>query len=120
VKIWKILAIAVLAGCSQKDSNDPASGEAVVACDTKLSGSTYRSIERLECGLGPTDDSSPKCHWTFTFTEDTYRWRYSDMYAVGSYSCEKDKVSFEWNEEIGDIAGDMLIFKKNEYRRVSK
>jgi hypothetical protein len=50
-------------------------------------GTTFSSVEELECGLGP--DGPVLCHWQVTFEEDgDWLWQYSDVGEGGTYTCE--------------------------------
>lgn len=50
-----------------------------------LAGKTFKSVDELECGLGP--NGVELCRWTLTFTDATYQHMYSDVGETGTYTC---------------------------------
>jgi hypothetical protein len=54
-------------------------------CDA-IVGTTFESIEELECGLGPK--GVELCHWQLRFEENgEWLWNYSDVGQGGDYTC---------------------------------
>lgn len=67
-------------------------------------GTTFSSIEELECGLGP--DGPVPCHWQVTFEESgDYLWQYSDVGEGGTYTCESSVITLENNPDL-EVAYD--------------
>lgn len=65
------------------------------ACE-QIVGTTFSSIEELECGLTP--DGPALCHWTLVFEEDgDYLWQHSDVGEGGTYTCEGGVITIENN-----------------------
>jgi len=57
-----------------------------VLCE-QIVGTTFLSLEELECGLTP--DGPELCHWQITFEEDgNYLWMHSDVGEGGTYVCQ--------------------------------
>ncbi len=93
--------------CTQVDTNPclcdegPAGGDCCAACSAwtwvctdevadeacaEVIGTTFWSIDLLECGLGPV--GVEMCHWSIHFEEDgTFSWMYSDVGDMGTYAC---------------------------------
>ncbi len=87
--------VLALEGLDVDFSFDPATGiltwdgaEYVpdVLCE-QIVGTTFLSVEQLECGLGP--EGPVLCNWQITFEADgDYLWTYSDVGEGGSYVCQ--------------------------------
>lgn len=86
------------------------------ACDA-IVGTTFSSIEELECGLGP--EGPIPCHWTVAFEEDgDYLWQYSDLGEGGSYACEAGVITVLNNPGLDvsyDPASGILTWDGVEY-----
>jgi hypothetical protein len=65
---------------------DIADEDACVALD-----GTFKSVDELECGLGP--DGVALCRWSLTFTTGTFTWDYSDITDAGSYRCKDGAIA---------------------------
>jgi hypothetical protein len=60
----------------------------------QIVGTTFSSVEELECGLTPMGPQL--CHWTVVFEEDgDYLWQYSDVGQGGTYTCEGGVISVD-------------------------
>lgn len=70
----------ISAACGGSDT-----GPMVDAC-AEVEGQTYASVEQYECGLGP--DGTEQCNWTLYFSQGAYEWSFSDIVAVGDYTCD--------------------------------
>jgi len=57
------------------------------ACEA-LEGKSFRSVELLNCGLGPPDAPEPLCHWPISFAEGQFEWMYTDIAESGTYTCQ--------------------------------
>jgi hypothetical protein len=68
------------------------------ACE-QIVGTTFASIEELECGLTP--EGPALCHWSIVFEEDgDYLWQYSDVGQGGTYTCEGGVITVENDPEL--------------------
>lgn len=68
-------------------------------------GTTFSSVEELECGLGP--DGPVPCHWQIVFEEDgDYLWQYSDIGEGGTYACIGGVITIQNNPGL-DVAYDV-------------
>jgi hypothetical protein len=72
----------------------------------RVVGTTFVSVEELECGLGP--DGPVPCHWQITFEEDgDLVWTYSDVGESGTYACQGGNLLVDGVDVMdGDIAFD--------------
>ena len=67
------------------------------ACDAEgscpyLPDTTWRSVEELECGLGPTGEAL--CHWSLRFDVDgTFDWMHSDYGTTGEWTCADGEIT---------------------------
>lgn len=105
-------------------SFDPATGvltwdgrayEPDTLCE-QLPGTSFASVEELECGLGP--DGPVLCHWQVTFAEDgEWAWQYSDVGQGGSYSCVGGNLNLDDPDiELSlDFDAGMLLWEGVEY-----
>lgn len=58
----------------------------------QIVGTTFSSVEELECGLGPK--GVELCNWTIVFEENgDYLWQYSDVGQGGTYTCEDGVIT---------------------------
>ncbi|MCA9653973.1 MAG: hypothetical protein H6712_03745 [Myxococcales bacterium] len=63
----------------------------------EIVGTTFQSVDELECGLDPM--GPVLCHWTLEFGSDgSFLWMYSDIGEGGTYSCVGGMVVLEGNE----------------------
>ncbi|MDP2312762.1 MAG: hypothetical protein Q8P41_07640 [Pseudomonadota bacterium] len=88
----RLALIALLAGCTSGDAPaDTAPGFEARDCGAILWDETFRSIDELECGLGP--DGPVLCHWTLAFGTGTYTWDYSDISESGTVTCADNELT---------------------------
>ncbi len=59
-------------------------------CDA-LSGQTWQSVDQLEAGRSV--NGVAKMHWKLGFENGQFRWRYSDVVEMGTYTCDAEAVS---------------------------
>lgn len=60
----------------------------------EIVGTTFQSVDELECGLGPM--GPVLCHWTLQFAEDgNFMWMYSDVGEGGGYTCIQGEITLE-------------------------
>jgi len=59
-------------------------------CDA-LSGQTWQSVDELEAGRSV--NGVAKMHWKLGFENGQFRWRYSDVVEMGTYTCDTGVVS---------------------------
>lgn len=82
-----------------------------------LVGTTFLSIEELECGLGPK--GVELCSWSVAFDEaGEYLWMYSDLGEGGSYSCDGGVITLGNNpslEAVYDAETGILTWDGVEY-----
>ena len=78
-------------------------------------GTTFASIEELECGLGPT--GPVPCHWQIVFEEDgDYLWNYSDVGEGGTYTCADGVIDTGIDHDIAyDATTGILTWDAVEY-----
>ena len=69
---------------SSSSTSDGSTTGAPDAC-ALLVGKTFKSVDELECGLGPS--GVELCRWTISFTEASYQHMYSDVGELGTYTC---------------------------------
>jgi hypothetical protein len=80
----------------------------------QIVGTTFASVEELECGLGP--DGPVPCHWQITFEEDgDYLWMYSDVGEGGTYACHGNLVISGDVDFAFDTATGILTWDGVEY-----
>ncbi|MEM9695548.1 MAG: hypothetical protein AAGA56_23590 [Myxococcota bacterium] len=90
-------------------------------CST-LVGSSYESLEELECGLGP-DEDVVLCHWGIQFLEPSaagvaYRWQGSDYGEEGFVTCEGLTLRFSRGSRGRFIEGTRnIVYNDVEYAR---
>lgn len=98
------LSFAVAAGLvACKDAPSADSGACPVAADECPFevARVLRSLEQLECGLGP--DGETLCFWTVTIQESGgWTWSYSDVGETGGWTCDDGPSAFRSGGE--DIA----------------
>ncbi len=78
-------------------------------------GTTFASVEELECGLGPK--GPVPCHWRITFEDDgEYLWQYSDVGEGGTYSCEGGEIATDLDHDVAyDVETGILTWDGVEY-----
>jgi len=59
-------------------------------CDA-LSGQTWQSVDELEAGRSV--NGVAKMHWKLGFENGQFRWRYSDVVEMGTYTCDAGTLS---------------------------
>jgi hypothetical protein len=81
----------------------------------QIVGTTFLSVEQLECGLGP--DGPVLCNWQITFEEDgDYLWMYSDVGDGGTYSCQGGNLFISGENDLDfDPATGILTWDGVEY-----
>jgi hypothetical protein len=98
------------------DSTGESTGAGGDACE-RIAGHQYRSVEELECGLGP---GGPElCNWTLEFdTAGHFAWYLSDFMESGSYYCNGLMVFGAGNTNVTgslDPASGILSWDDHDY-----
>ena len=99
-------------GSSEGGSSD--TGEPDAVCDA-IVGTSFLSIEELECGLTPM--GVELCHWQLVFEDDgEYLWMHSDVGEGGTYTCEGGVISTDLPHDVAyDVATGILTWDGVEY-----
>jgi hypothetical protein len=81
----------------------------------QIVGTTFLSVEALECGLGP--EGPVLCNWQITFEEDgDYLWMYSDVGESGTYTCQGGNLFISGGSVVDfDTATGILTWDGVEY-----
>lgn len=115
--------VLTLEGLEVEHAFDPATG--VLTWDGKefvpdtvcgqIVGTTFLSVDELECGLG--EDGPVLCNWQITFEEDgDYLWMYSDVGEGGTYSCQGGNLFISGESDLDfDAATGILTWDGVEY-----
>lgn len=87
-----VLALLLLVtGCRHDGSPaDPSPPDTALSACSIIDGATYRSVDMLECGLGP--EGPVLCNWTIRFAASEYDWSYSDIATTGTYTCDGTSI----------------------------
>ena len=80
------------AGNTSAGGRGGASDGGTDGCAT-LPGSTFLSVDLLECGRGV--DGGARCNWRIMFGAGgtTFTWQYSDVGETGNYSCTANAIT---------------------------
>jgi hypothetical protein len=81
----------------------------------QIVGTTFFSVDELECGLGP--DGVELCNWQITFEADgEYIWMHSDVGEGGTYSCQGGNLFISGENDLDfDGATGILTWDGVEY-----
>jgi hypothetical protein len=81
----------------------------------QIVGTTFLSVEQLECGLG--EEGPVLCNWEITFEADgDYLWMYSDVGEGGTYSCQGGNLVISGESDLDfDAATGILTWDGVEY-----
>jgi hypothetical protein len=78
------------AGNTSAGGRGGASDGGTDGCAT-LPGSTFLSVDLLECGRGV--DGGVRCNWRVMFFTSSFAWQHSDVSETGNYSCTGNAIT---------------------------
>lgn len=84
---------------------------------SSINGSLFRSVRKLEIGLGP--DGPVMGYWTIRFKDGSVSWHHSDTVESGSYICKENRITVKFfNRSIQssyDNKKNILVWEEEEY-----
>jgi hypothetical protein len=88
-----------------------------------LSGKRFKSVDKLEMGLGP--NGVVKGHWSITFKDGKYSWRWSDVSTAGRYQIDaatgkitasgfKMEIEGEYDAKTGSLTWNKVKYQEEK------